>query len=173
MAMYTHIFTKCGFMPGQDLGFTNVSAIFEPIRISHIANIDKILVAIDTMHPAGQFLKHVDVWHPVDGEIRQAGSITGLAHKDGHLPAYRIYLNINGQEVERSFLPQNPTKVHPPGHQNAGQPKAWSILAMNGNALAMLSDGGKPKIKILTPPGSPIGHPSIGGATEYEYLNLK
>lgn len=170
MACYTHIFTKCGFMPGQDLGFTQVNNIMTPVPVAHILNADKILVAIDTADMQGQVAKHRDVW--VGTQMCAAGMVQGLAVKEGHLPIYRFYFNINGQEVQRSLMPQNPNKVYEVGHAKAGQFKAWALLAQQGNAIAMLSDGSKPKIKILTPPGSAIGHPSIGGATVYEYLNF-
>lgn len=170
MACYTNIFTKCGFMPGQGLGFTAVGNVMTPVSIAHIPNADKVLVAIDTADVQGNLLKHSDVW--VASDSRPAGTVQGLVVKEGHLPIYRFYFNINGMEVQRSLMPQNPNKVYEVGHAKQGQFKAWALLAQQGNALAMLSDGSKPKIKILTPPGSAIGHPSVGGATVYEYLNF-
>ncbi len=93
--LFTHIFTKCGFVRGS---FTNPTAIFEPIPITDIPGIE-ILVGMDTINEHGQFKKKTPI----------AGFVKGQIFQKSKLPAYHIYLNIGGVVHERRIIPQNPT----------------------------------------------------------------
>ena len=145
LRLYAHIFNKCGFTPGVDHGFQNAAAVLEPCYIGDIPGANQLFVAMDTV-VNGQ--KVLDA--PIDGHI------TGRLFKEGQLPGYHFYLNINGMKEKRSFLPQNPNKT---GADQ--QLTKWAQLARTGNMIAMmLQEGAGVRVKISTAPG---------GQTMYEF----
>lgn len=105
--LYHHVFTKCGWSQNPQTGrffFANPAAVLEGVNIQHIIQqfgADGFIMEYDTMNAQGQYAAE-----GCQGMIR--GYLTS---KQG-LPAYAIYLNINGMRIKRSFLPQNPEKMN-------------------------------------------------------------
>ena len=103
--LYHHTFTKCGWQPNPQTGrffFANPAAVLEGVSIQHIIDhygAQNFVMEYDTLNAQGQFAP----------EMCQ-GLIRGYTTSKQGLPAYAIYLNINGQRIRRSFLPQNPEK---------------------------------------------------------------
>lgn len=124
-----HIYSKCGFSPGQNPQFAPHlrNAIAEPLSVIGIPCVDKILVAMDCTDQFGQYSKHAPV---VNGMIR--GKIT----KNLGLPSYTLYLNFNGVEVKRLIIPQNQWKTY----DNGGY-KPTAIRAQQGAMIIWLMDG--------------------------------
>lgn len=105
-AIYHHIFTKCGWSQNPTTGrffFANAAAVLEGVNIQHIITqygADNFIMEYDTLNAEGQ---------PAP-EMCQ-GMIRGKLTNQVGLPSYTIYLNINGQRIKRTLLPQNPEKV--------------------------------------------------------------
>lgn len=103
--LYHHVFTKCGWQQNPQTGrfmFTNAAAILEGVNIQHILTqfgADNFIMEYDTMSAEGQFAP----------EMCQ-GMIRGRTTSQAGLPSYSLYLNINGQRIKRTFMPQNPEK---------------------------------------------------------------
>jgi hypothetical protein len=103
--LYHHVFTKCGWQQNPQTGrfmFTNATAILEGVNIQHILTqfgADNFIMEYDTMSAEGQFAP----------EMCQ-GMIRGRTTSQAGLPSYSLYLNINGQRIKRTFMPQNPEK---------------------------------------------------------------
>ena len=145
--LYLHVFNKCGFTPGVDHGFQNAAAIYEPVYVGDIPGVSQLFVTMDTVDAQGT--KILDA--PIDGHI------TGRLFKEGQLPGYHFYLNINGMKEKRSFLPQNPNKTKADGSLTA-----WAAQARQGNMIAMMLQEGKGvRVKISTP--------ATGGVPNYEF----
>ena len=112
--LFTHIFTKCGFLNGS---FENPTAVFEAVPITDIPGID-ILVGMDTINQHGQLKKKTPV----------QGFVMGHIFQQKKLPTYHIYLNIGGVIHERRILPQNPNTGSKPAQEAlAGNHKGYII----------------------------------------------
>jgi len=101
---YQHIFSKCGWRPGQNPSFAPElrSAVQEPISIVGIPCIEQVLIGMDSVDSlTGNFTWCVPA---VNGMIR--GKVT----KDKLLPSYTLYFNFNGHEAKRLIVPQNQWK---------------------------------------------------------------
>ena len=128
-----HIFTKCGWAPGQNPSFVAElrGAIMEPISMSGIPDIDKFLIGLDITDPAtGQYIVNSPY-------TAHAGMIKGKITKNQGLPSYTLYFNYNGMEIKRFIAPQNQWKVN---KANTGY-SAPAISAQNGAQIAWVMDG--------------------------------
>jgi hypothetical protein len=129
MRCWHHIYTKCGFMPGQNPQFSPQlrNAVAEPVSVVGIPCVDKILVAMDCTDDFGRYAKHAPA---VNSMIR--GKVT----KNLGLPSYTLYFNFNGVEVKRLIMPQNMWKTNAQGgySQPAGR-------AQQGAMICWLMDG--------------------------------
>lgn len=103
--LYHHLFTKCGWMPNPQTGryfFANPGAVIEGANIQHIIaqmGAENFIMEYDTLNAQGQ---------PTAEKCQ--GMIRGYLTSKQGLPAYAVYLNVNGQRIRRSFLPQNAEK---------------------------------------------------------------
>lgn len=103
--LYHHVFTKCGWQQNPTTGrffFANAAAVLEGVNIQHILTkfgADNFIMEYDTLNAAGQ---------PSAEQCQ--GMIRGYCTSKQGLPAYSVYLNINGVRYKRTFLPQNPEK---------------------------------------------------------------
>jgi hypothetical protein len=126
--LYHHVFTKCGWQQNPQTGrfmFTNAAAVLEGINIQHIITLfgaDNFIMEYDTLSADGA---------PA-GEMFQ-GMIRGKITSQAGLPSYSLYLNINGQRIKRTLMPQNPDKV---GANNAYTKSAAE--AATGNMIVWI-----------------------------------
>jgi len=103
--LYHHVFTKCGWQQNPQTGrfmFTNAAAVLEGVNIQHIIKqfaADNFIMEYDTLNAEGAYAP----------EMCQ-GMIRGRTTSQAGLPSYSLYLNINGQRIKRTFMPQNPEK---------------------------------------------------------------
>lgn len=126
---YQHIFSKCGWSPGQNPSFAAElrNAVQEPISVVGIPCIDQLLIGMDSVDSlTGNFTWSVP---PVNGMIR--GKIT----KNLGLPSYTLYFNFNGHEAKRLIMPQNQWKVSGQGYSGPAQ------RAQQGAMIVWLMDG--------------------------------
>ena len=104
--LYHHVFTKCGWQQNPQTGrfmFTSAAAVLEGVNIQSVITkygADNFIMEYDTLNAEGQ---------PA-AEMCQ-GMIRGRTTSKQGLPSYALYLNINGQRIKRSFIPQNPEKM--------------------------------------------------------------
>ena len=134
MRLYTNIFSKCGWQLNSDQGFTNPGAVLEPISIADLIqlhNAPNLIMEYDSMNAAGQ--KQPEM---CEGYIR--GTVFTKSNNHG-IPAYCIYLNLNGMRVKRSLIAQNPAKI------TNGQYSPKALEARAGNAIAWLFSEDKNK----------------------------
>jgi hypothetical protein len=131
--LYHHIFTKCGWQQDPTTGkffFSNAAGVLEFVSIQHI---------IDS-HGAQNFVMECDGQSAVgashEGINCTTGMVKGFVSSDKGLPCYNIYLNINGQRIKRSFIPQNPEKMNA---SNAYSPPA--LEAQQGHMIAWIMKG--------------------------------
>ena len=126
--LYHHVFTKCGWQQNPQTGrfmFTNAAAVLEGVNIQHIIaqfGADNFIMEYDTLSAEGT---------PAP-EMCQ-GMIRGKTTSQAGLPSYSLYLNINGQRIKRTFMPQNPDKM---GANNAYTKSA--VEAGAGNMIVWI-----------------------------------
>jgi hypothetical protein len=128
-----HIFTKCGWAPGQNPSFVAElrGSIMEPISMSGIPDIDKFLIGLDITDPAtGQYIVNSPY-------TAHAGMIKGKITKSQGLPSYTLYFNYNGMEIKRFICAQNQWKVN---KAKTGY-SAPAIASQNGAQIAWIMDG--------------------------------
>jgi hypothetical protein len=126
MRLYTHTFTKCGRQLNSDQGFTNPGAVLEPVSIADLIQLHKapgLVMEYDTLNASGQ--RQPEMCDK--GFVR--GTVFNKSNQHG-IPAFCIYLNINGQRVKRSLIAQNPAKVN-----GAGQYSPMALEARAGHAI--------------------------------------
>jgi len=149
MRLYYHIFTKCGFNPQAPTSFTNPGAIFDPVNIGDIPNVDKLIKGMDITDAEGNRVNQA----PVNGQIK------GVVFNESKLPGYWIWINCGGQLRKRTIVPQNPEK-----RDGNGNLKANAVKARQGHRIAYVLanktdfEPSSTKVLISTPPN---------GATEY------
>ena len=103
--LYHHTFTKCGWQQNPQTGrfmFANAAAVLEGVNIQHILTqfgAENFIMEYDTLDADGKYA----------AEMCQ-GMIRGRTTSKQGLPSYSLYLNIGGQRIKRSFIPQNPEK---------------------------------------------------------------
>jgi hypothetical protein len=104
--LYHHMFTKCGWQQNPQTGrfmFTNAAAVLEGVNIQSVLTqygADNFIMEYDTLDAEGKYA----------AEMCQ-GMIRGRTTSKQGLPSYSLYLNVNGQRIKRSFIPQNPEKM--------------------------------------------------------------
>ena len=104
--LYHHVFTKCGWQQNPQTGrfmFINAAAVLEGVNIQSILTqygTDNFIMEYDTLDAEGKYA----------AEMCQ-GMIRGRTTSKQGLPSYSLYLNVNGQRIKRSFIPQNPEKM--------------------------------------------------------------
>lgn len=105
-SLYAHIFSKCGWQQNPTTGrffFSSAAAVLEGVNVQHIITqlgADNFIMEYDTVAAEGQYAP----------EMFQ-GMIRGRTTSNVGLPSYALYLNIGGQRIKRTFLPQNPEKI--------------------------------------------------------------
>ena len=128
MRLYSHIFNKCGRQLDNDQGFINPGAVLEPVSIADLIQLHQaanLIMEYDTLNAEGHRQPEL-----CQGHIR--GVVFNKSNQHG-IPAYCIYLNINGQRVKRSLIAQNSAKVNV-----AGQYSSMALEARQGHAIAWL-----------------------------------
>jgi hypothetical protein len=145
LRLYTHIFTKCGFDPQAPSSFTNAGAVFDPVSIVDIPNVDQVFKEMDVTNEQGQYQRGV----PIQGQIR------GVVFNKSGLPGYWLYVNAGGKLMKRTLVPQNPNKMKNGGittmarRVREGHCVAW-FIADEGPADERM------KAKISVAPGGSI-----------------
>ena len=128
MRLYSHMFNKCGRQLDNDQGFTNPGAVLEPVSIADLIQLHQapnLIMEYDTLNAEGHRQPEL-----CQGHIR--GLVFNKSNQHG-IPAYAIYLNINGQRVKRSLIAQNSAKIN-----KAGQYSINALEARQGHAIAWL-----------------------------------
>lgn len=127
MKMYNFIFTNCKPLTNSDLGFSNPEAVCTtPIRLT-----DEEKTIFVTMN-------HLDINGRWCTDVSTTDGLLGKVMKNTKLPAYELFLNINGTIHKRLFMPQNTAK------RKNGQLTQRALEARAGNAIAYViipSDG--------------------------------
>jgi hypothetical protein len=136
--LFQHIYSKCGWDGAGK--FTNAGAVLEAVPIDDITEAKSLFTKMDTFSPEGAYQSAVEI----------TSHITGLVSKE-QLPYYRVYLNIGGQIVKRTFIPQNPDKT------KNGQITTWANKVRQGSRIAMLLGNNGPTMHIETEPGQMLG----------------
>lgn len=131
MRLYGHIFNKCGWTPGVDMAFSAPTNVVEGVPVEDILTgmgASGMILGFETVDANGQ-----RTFEKYDGHIR------GFVFKNKQLPAYKLFLNINGEVAVRLLLPQN-----------AAKPSKWGVMAKQGHAIMHIKDDvnntWKPKI---------------------------
>ncbi len=139
-ALFFHVMSKCGF--NSQGGYNNPTAVLEPVNIQHIENATELFSHMDTMDTNGVYSPN----QPCNGFIK------GLISKQ-KLPMYRIYMNIGGQLLKRTLIPQNPNKLD----GNDALTK-WAKEARQGYRIMMyLEDEVGVRADIKLAPGTSVG----------------
>lgn len=128
---YSHIFSKCGFLPGLNPSFAPElrNAIQEPVSVVGVPCVDQILIGMDSIDPLnGAFTWCV----PAIGSM-----VRGKTTKNQGMPSYTLYFNFNGHEAKRLIIPQNQWKVSADGTQYSGPAQR----AQQGAMIVWLIDG--------------------------------
>ena len=136
--LFQHIYTKCGWDGAGK--FTNAGAVLEAVPIDDIPGVKSLFSSMDTFSHEGAYQAAVEI----------TSHITGLVSKE-QLPYYRVHLNIGGQIVRRTFIPQNPDKT------KNGQITTWANKVRQGSRIIMLLGDNGPTMHIETEPGQMLG----------------
>jgi len=137
--MYECLFTKCGFQlplspeilanPNADKSAFDANAKFsvlDGISVADIPGADKLIIACTALDPTTMTTKK---------EAITNGQVKGFVSKNAGLPMFTVYLNVNGNELKRLFVPQNPWK------QNSRGYSAPALQAQQGHKIAYIMDG--------------------------------
>jgi len=131
--LYHHLFTKCGWQQDPSTGqfyFSNPAGVLEFVSIQDL--VDHYGAQNFVMECDGQS----EMGAGIEGINCTGGMVKGFCTSKQGLPAYNIYLNIGGQRIKRSFLPQNVQKRNA---QNAYSNPA--IEAQQGHCIAWVYRG--------------------------------
>ena len=134
--LYTHIFTKCGWSIDPTSGhyyFASAGSVVEHVGIQDILDTykaDNFIKSYDTVNQVGQGYEGEDC----------NGTIRGFCTSKAGLPCYNIYLNIGGQRIKRTLIPQNPEKRKADNAYSAP-----ALEAQTGQAIAWVMKGEAPK----------------------------
>jgi hypothetical protein len=123
---YTHIFTHCGRLLNSDKGFSNPQAVSQiPLPLTEAEM--RVVVKMDCVDGAKRWCPNMPT---------SAGKLLGGQMLEKGLPYYKLYINMNGQEIVRLLLPQNPnTRDH------SGQYKKTAMAARNGSCIMYVFEG--------------------------------
>jgi hypothetical protein len=123
---YTHIFTHCGRLLNSDKGFSNSLAVSQiPLPLTEAEM--RVVVKMDCVDGAERWCPNMPT---------SAGKLLGGQMKDKGLPYYKLYINMNGQEIVRLLLPQNPNT-----RDRQGQYKKTAMAARNGSCIMYVFEG--------------------------------
>lgn len=140
---YNHIFTNCQRLLNSDVGFQNPDAVITtPVVLtdSEVAVVPKA----DAFNAAGTWQSGGDI---VNCELR------GFIMKNTKLPAYKLFINMNGHQLIRLLLPQNPaTNSRPALQARGGSCLMW---VMEGDDAITQAGGKKFLFKYLDGQVSP------------------
>jgi hypothetical protein len=128
MRLYSHMFNKCGRQLDNDQGFTNPGAVLEPVSIADLIQLHQakgLIMEYDTLDAQSHRQPEQCQGH-IRGLVFTKSNVHGI-------PAYAIYLNLNGQRVKRSLIAQNTAKKNA-----AGQYSSQALEARMGHAIAWL-----------------------------------
>lgn len=133
--IYNHLFTVCGrghTFPEHNDSMHDGTPEFN-IHNVHMMGIEltedemKVVVKMDCLDSEGKWC---------GGITTAAGCLLGYITKKTKLPQYKLYLNVEGNEVVRLIMPQNPAKLKPNG-EYSGPAKE----AQKGNAIMYVMEG--------------------------------
>lgn len=132
--LHCHMFNKCGYQLGNDVAYTNPGAVLEPCFIGDIPGAVQLIVSYDTLNATGAPIKHVSIFDADDRKTTPAGHISGITSKDGTLPAFVFYINVDGHLEKRSLRAQSPVKYQEDGVTL----KPWSKMLREGTMISAL-----------------------------------
>ena len=134
-AVYTRLaytmFDKCQFNGGGAFG--NPAGVLDPVSIADIPHATEIIHSCETVNQFGQ---------PTRMDCN--GVVKGTIFTKKQLPAYKLFLNINGKVHKRVVVPQNPnTNSVSAKKARAGAKIVWIINAdlTNAQVNALRSQG--------------------------------
>jgi len=120
MKAYNHIFTECGRILNEDMGFRNPEGVCE--KAIPLTEEEMLVVpTAESLDVNGRYSSNAST---ADGKLR------GIIMKNTKLPAYKLHLNINGEKEVRLLLPQNPGK-----RNNAGEYTPRALQARSGSCI--------------------------------------
>jgi hypothetical protein len=132
--LYHHIFTKCGWAPGANgYQFTNIAAALQPVDLSDIVKrygAEGFIISYRTT-ASDTFTMREETFE---------GSVKGQTFTNKNLVGYTLFLNIDGNVIKRTLLPQNPAKK-----DGSGQLKPMAAAARQGNVIAWVYKGEAPR----------------------------
>lgn len=113
MHLYNQLFLKCGWSQDPATGryqFPNPYAITASWQVGNILQRwgCEGLIAEYTSYAEGMEITpttRASAQYTCDGFVR------GFVYGDKNLPAFELFLNINGDRVKRRLIPQNPNKI--------------------------------------------------------------
>jgi len=126
---FNHVFGNCGQLLNSAVGFANPSAVLTPIELTPEER--QIVVG---------FNYHGEM-NPGTGRPRwckagtEAGSFIGYVGTGQQLPSYKLFINMDGVELCRFLIPQNPNKMKGPSLSSK------AILARKGMAIMYVMEG--------------------------------
>lgn len=120
--IYNHIFTNCGRLLNSDLAFQNPEAV-ATMTIT-LTDIEKsVVVKMDCLSENGRWCPKMDTNE----------GLRGFVMKNAKIPAYKLYVNFNGQEYIRLVLPQNTAPKD-------GSYSRTALMARAGNCIMYVKD---------------------------------
>ena len=141
--MYNFLFTKCGWQlpltqamiadpnwPKDGFHPNLRHSVMSGIDVGDIPGIERLIIAVTEVDPTN--IPRKANWN--------GGKLRGWVSKHKHLPMFALYLNINGSEIKRLFVPQDPYKIKTDG-DGSGQYTFNAVLAQQGNRFAYVMDG--------------------------------
>ena len=132
--LHCQFFNKCGYQLNSDVAFTNPGAITEACYIGDIPGASQLIVSYDTLNATGAPINHIPVFEADERKTLPPGNIQGILSKDGTLPAFVFYINVDGRIEKRSLRVQSPTKYE----ADKVTLKAWSRMLREGTCISVL-----------------------------------
>jgi len=111
MRLANNIFDKCQFNGAGAFG--NPAGVLEGVSIADIPHANQLIHSCETMNQYGQKTRS-----------ENKGVIRGTVFTKSGLPAFVLWVNINGQMKKRLLVPQNPNK----GSKSAEQAKSGARI---------------------------------------------
>lgn len=130
LRLYHHLFTKCGWAQNPQTGRF---AFLEPDNAKFSVNISDILTRFGAEGLIAEY-ETVDGNGQTVSEVCQ-GYIRGMLFRNKGIPAFKLFLNVQGFRATRSIVPQNPDKMTNNAYSRAAQE------AQVGHAIAYIFNG--------------------------------
>jgi len=146
---FNHIFAHCGQITNSEVGFSNPAAVEIPIQLT---DVEKSVVVSMDYRLNGKWMRKVPT----------TNGLIGHTTSKANLPAYKLYINMDGVELCRLILPQNTAK-----RDSNGQFTKTAIMAHSGAKIVFVMEGddnakasGSPRYicKAVVEPGKPLTH---------------